>query len=206
MIELLGVAAGVAGCLAYVLGRRSSIGAPRAVSLQVVASMVMAVLFEVCAQLQRSGEPILAVAWGVFAAVMVAQVVIDLRTRTLPRRLSHAGLAIVALLMVLGGSSGDGTQLVLGALLMTAITGVLVLISRGSLGVGDLHFSPLLGAAIGWFAPSLVVVAWIVASSSAAVIVIMLLSMGRITRQTRIPYGPFLAFGTTAAICVGAVR
>jgi prepilin signal peptidase PulO-like enzyme (type II secretory pathway) len=97
-------------------------------------------------------------------------------------------------------------HMVLGALLMTAITGFLILISKGSLGIGDLHFSPLLGAAIGWYAPSLVIVAWVVASVSAVIAVFGLLATGRISMRTRIPYGPFLALGTTAAICIGAVR
>lgn len=174
--------------------------------VQLLGAVSLAALLVVCASASASVPPVLALAWGVFAATIVVQVTIDLRTRTLPRRLSHAGLLVMVVAVAFGGSGDDLARVLLGALLMTSITAVLLVLSRGSLGLGDLHFSPLLGAAIGWYAPSLVMVAWVLSSLSAALILLVLLSTGRVTRRTRIPYGPFLAFGTTAAICIGAVR
>lgn len=210
MIIQIGLAALVAGGLVLFVSAMaragSREGSTAAVALQAVSAMVLAAVLALCAQTRAPEDLIVAIAWGVFAAVVILQVVIDLRTRTLPRRLSHAGLAVVLALMLVGGSPVDVMHMALGALLMTGITGVLVMISKGSLGIGDLHFSPLLGAAIGWYAPSLVILAWVVASVSAAVVVIGLLATGRITMRTRIPYGPFLALGTTTAICIGAVR
>lgn len=210
MIIQIGLAALVAGGLVLFVSAMARAGSREgstvAVVLQAVSAMVLAAVLALCAQTRAPEDLIVAIAWGVFAAVVILQVVIDLRTRTLPRRLSHAGLAVVLALMLVGGSPVDVMHMALGALLMTGITGVLVMISKGSLGIGDLHFSPLLGAAIGWYAPSLVILAWVVASVSAAVVVIGLLATGRITMRTRIPYGPFLALGTTTAICIGAVR
>lgn len=210
MIIQIGLAALVAGGLVLSVSAMARAGSREgstvAVVLQAVSAMVLAAVLALCAQTRAPEDLIVAIAWGVFAAVVILQVVIDLRTRTLPRRLSHAGLAVVLALMLVGGSPVDVMHMALGALLMTGITGVLVMISKGSLGIGDLHFSPLLGAAIGWYAPSLVILAWVVASVSAAVVVIGLLATGRITMRTRIPYGPFLALGTTTAICIGAVR
>ncbi len=210
MVIQLGLAACIAGGLVVLMRSMSSSGSAgestSSVLVQTAVSMMLAGLLAVCSQTRAPDDRVLAILWGVFAAVVVLQVAIDLRTRTLPRGLSHAGLALIILLAVLNGSMTDLVHMVLGALLMTTITGVLVVISRGSLGIGDLHFSPLLGAAIGWYAPSLVVVAWLVASVSAAVIVLALLATRRISIRTRVPYGPFLAVGTAAAICIGAVR
>lgn len=201
-----GAAAIVAGAIAFIAGRAGLVGGRRPQVVQIVSSVGLALLLEGCALLRGDQQLALAAAWGVFAAVIVVQVGIDLRTRTLPRRISYAGLLVVGALMASAGTSEEWVQLIVGAVLMTAITGVLLVASRGSLGIGDLHFSPILGLAIGWFAPSLVVLAWIVASITAAGLVIVLLATGRISRRTRIPYGPFLALGTMAAICVGAVR
>lgn len=210
MVVAVGLSALIAAMLVVILRLVAHGTAPMesktGVALQVAASMSLAALVTLCAGSRVSSHAALAIAWGVFAAVVIVQVAIDLRTRTLPRRLSHAGLVVITMLALLGGAGTDLVQMALGAVLMTGITGALLLISRGSLGVGDLHFSPLLGAAIGWFAPSLVVLAWVVASVSAAFVVLLLLATGQISRRTRVPYGPFLALGTTAAICVGAVR
>lgn len=215
MVIQLGLAALVAGVLVVGVlvallrsdSRAGSSGqTTTTMVIAIAAAMGLAMLLGVCSQTRAPDDRVVAVLWGVFAAVVALQVLIDLRTRTLPRRLSHTGLAIMVLLAILDGSWNDLVHMAIGAALMTAITAVLVVISRGSLGIGDLHFSPLLGAAIGWYAPSLVVLAWVITSVSAAVIVMALLGSGRITLRTRVPYGPFLALGTTAAICIGAVR
>lgn len=210
MVVAVGISALIAAMLVVILRLVAHGTAPMeskvAVATQVAASTALAALMTLCAGSRGASHAALSIAWGVFAAVVVMQVAIDLRTRTLPRRLSHAGLVVITLLALLAGSGTDLVHMALGAVLMTGITGMLVLISRGSLGVGDLHFSPLLGAAIGWFAPSLVVLAWVIASVTAAAVVLLLLATGQVSRRTRVPYGPFLAFGTTAAICLGAVR
>jgi len=149
-----------------------------------------------------------AVSLGAVSAILAAQVVIDIFVRRLLRELSYAGLAVFLIgafcVKPMQGSGLSG--LLLGALVMTAITALLVLVSRGALGLGDLHLSPLLGAIIGWFSPGAVLLAWMVIAISGALFTSVGLATKRLSRDTMIPYGPFMVFGTVAAVAVIAIR
>ena len=145
---------------------------------------------------------------GVVSAILATQVVIDLCVRRLLRELSYAGLAVFLLSSFFldpvhaSGLSG----LLIGALVMTAITALLVLVSRGALGLGDLHLSPLLGGLIGWFSPGAVLFAWMITAFAGALFTVVGLATKRLTRGTMIPYGPFMIFGTVASVAVIAIR
>lgn len=150
----------------------------------------------------------LALAMGMIAAVLATQTVIDLAVRRLPRQLSYGGLVVFAGSMAfvpIGRASGM-TGLLVGMLAMTAITGLLVVMSGGSLGMGDLHLSPLLGALVGWFAPAAVLVAWIVTAGAGALVTTVGLLTGRIRRESMIPYGPFMVVGSLASVAWVAFR
>ena len=83
---------------------------------------------------------------------------------------------------------------------MVLIIGLLRIVSRGSLGIGDVHLAVLLGALIGWFDPYQVVVACVVMSISAAVVSGGLVLSRRRKRSDFIAYGPFMLFGAAVAI------
>jgi leader peptidase (prepilin peptidase) / N-methyltransferase len=153
-----------------------------------------------------TGSLLVAAGWGVVGAGLAVQVVIDLDTRTLPRQISYATLVMAAPLLLAGPPSvGDrALGMVLGAVAMTAITGVLVLASRGALGIGDLHVSPLLGAAVGWVDPWAVVTAWLVTALVGGVTAAALLMARRVDRRAMVPYGPFMVAGTMAAVVFAA--
>lgn len=142
------------------------------------------------------------------AAVLATQVVIDLCVRRLPRALSYGGLVVFAVCAAFTDPmEADGLRgLLIGAVAMTAASALLVAISRGALGLGDLHLSPLLGALIGWFEPSGVVVAWLITAVAGALVTSIGLATKRLARGSMIPYGPFMVFGGVAAIAMIAVR
>lgn len=145
---------------------------------------------------------------AVVSAILATQFVIDLCVRRLLRELSYAGFALFLLLMLLvePGSASGVRGALLGALLMTAVTALLVVVSKGALGLGDLHLSPLLGALIGWFSPSAVLLAWMITALTGALFTLVGLASKRLSRGTMIPYGPFMIFGTLAAVVVVSVR
>ena len=142
------------------------------------------------------------VAWGLLAGFSGTLVVIDLENRTLPREISLTGavLLLAFLFFAPAPPTGGVWMMALGAASMTLITAVLRAASRGALGVGDVFLAPLLGAALGWIEPWLVLVAWVATALAGGVVITGLLMAGRVTRQASVPYGPFMVFGTYAAL------
>jgi leader peptidase (prepilin peptidase)/N-methyltransferase len=139
-----------------------------------------------------------AVGLGCVAAVLGVQFIIDIAVQRLPRILSYVGLVLYAVFVV-GSEPGDAAGLrglLVGLLLMTAITGLLVMGSRGAFGIGDFHLSPLLGALVGWYSPTAVLVLWIVAAVLGSFFAVSALIVRRIRRDSMIPYGPFLILGS----------
>lgn len=153
-------------------------------------------------------RPLFVVGLASVAAVLATHVVIDLCVRRLLRELSYAGLAAFVVCAVFtdpmdaSGPSG----MVVGLVTMTAIAALLVMVSRGALGLGDLHLSPLLGALIGWFAPSAVLLAWMITAITGALVTTTGLATRRLSRGSMIPYGPFMVLGAVASVVVIAMR
>lgn len=171
-------------------------------------SIALAVLLSWTGMRMTTGSIALAIGMGSTAAVLGTQTVIDLVVRRLPRPLSYGGLAVFAgsMAFVPTGRATGMTGLLVGMLVMTAITALLVVVSGGSLGMGDLHISPLLGALVGWFAPSAVLVAWIAIAVTGALVTSVGLLTRRISRGSMIPYGPFMVVGSLASVVWVAVR
>ncbi len=92
-----------------------------------------------------------------------------------------------------------------GAVAMTAITLALTRLTRGSLGRGDVHFSPMLGVMIGWSSPwpdllSALIMMWLITTVTAALVTLGGLALRRLDRGSTIPYGPFMALGTLVVV------
>ncbi len=93
---------------------------------------------------------------------------------------------------ILMGLAGGATGLVLFLLI--------VVLSRGGMGIGDIKMAGLMGFMLGF--PGIFVALFLAVTTGGVVAVIMLLAMKRDRRQA-IPFGPFLAIGTMAAILYG---
>ena len=132
---------------------------------------------------------------------------IDATTRQLPRAISYAACALaLPLLSFDPRADGDGTwSAARGALLMVAITAAIRLAGRGSLGRGDVHFSPLLGAVAGWFGAREVVATWLATAMLGGFVAMIIVMSGR-DRRTRFAYGPLLLLGLCVALLITAWR
>ena len=80
---------------------------------------------------------------------------------------------------------------------------VLNLASPRVLGFGDVRLAPLLGLGLGWLGWRYVILGFFAANLIGAVIGMALIATKRIERQSRIPYGVFLALGTAVAVFFG---
>ena len=139
--------------------------------------------------------------WGAVGGVLAVLLAIDVDVQLLPREVSLPAFVVgVAFLSIVEGPADAGRWgPLVGALVMTAITLVLRLVSRGSLGMGDVLVSPLLGSVLGWFDPWAVSSAWLVAALAGGVGAAVSLWRGE-PRQSLVAYGPFLILGTAVAL------
>lgn len=132
----------------------------------------------------------------IFLAAALPICIYDLKELRIPNCLSLGGTVLLLCLPVLVGpdalvSKSAGVLLGWGIFLLTRF------ITGGKLGLGDVKFAGMMGAAVGirW---------WIAAMGYAAaaglLTALSLLAVGRITRETRLPFAPFLTVGTIGAI------
>jgi leader peptidase (prepilin peptidase)/N-methyltransferase len=71
------------------------------------------------------------------------------------------------------------------------------------LGFGDVRLAPVLGLSLGWLGWRYVVLGFFAANLIGAVIGIGLILAKKAERQSRVPYGVFLALGTAVAVYWG---
>ena len=127
--------------------------------------------------------------WGLLAAS-----VIDLETRLLPDSITMP-LLWSGLAFNLNGTFAPLRDCVIGAMagyvvLWIVYQGFRRLTGREGLGYGDFKLLALLGAWLGWQALPAVLV---LASSAAAIAGVILVVCGRASRDTPLPFGPYLA-------------
>ena len=139
--------------------------------------------------------------WGMVVGVLAVLLAIDVDVQLLPRELSLPAfvVALVGSSIIEGPADVGRAGPIIGAVVMTAITLGLRLVSRGSLGMGDVLVSPLLGVVLGWFDPWAVVAAWFVAALAGGIGAAIGLVRGE-PRQSLVAYGPFLILGTAVAL------
>ncbi len=150
--------------------------------------------------------------FGAFFSSLLALSFIDLHHGILPNRITIPGIAAG----LLWGGSTDlwrawgrypvsltfnlGTYVsefslqaaLLGALVGGAIVLLVVIISRGGMGLGDVKLNAMIGAFLGWQAA---LYNLFVAALLGSAVGIVLLVTGKKGRKDAIPFGPYLALG-----------
>lgn len=129
---------------------------------------------------------------------------IDMDTKTLPRRVIYAmGASGVLLLTPAALLMHEPQRLAtaaLGALLLFALMFLLHLFARGALGFGDVRLAAPLGWFVGWQRLAAVTGALFFSFILSGVVSAGLLLARKVDRRTKIPFGPFLAAGTLAVL------
>lgn len=138
-----------------------------------------------------------------FVVGSIALAEIDLRTRRLPREISYPLFG--SMLVVIGiaawneGTSRRLVDALVGAVLVTLVLVVLHLASRGGLGDGDVRLAPALGTLAYLDGVDTVWAGLLIAFVSAGLCVVVLMALGRASRSSTVPFGPFLIGGALAA-------
>ena len=90
----------------------------------------------------------------------------------------------------------------LGVAAATMISYVLLyLVSRGSLGMGDVKFAFPLGLCVGWYSADYWLVAIFVSFLIAGLVSVIGLVTKQMTRKSRLAFGPYMFLGTFL-VCV----
>ena len=129
-------------------------------------------------------------------AILVLLTATDLEQRRLPHVLLDP-LIVIAALFVPFNPAVRWPDAVIGAAAALAFLGVLGLVVRGGVALGDLFLIAPLGLILGW--PSIFVAMFAAGILSAAVSVGLLLSR-RAGLKSYIPFGPFLVAGTVITL------
>jgi len=146
-------------------------------------------------------------AFCTLGAGLVALSWIDLRTKRLPREIIYVtaaiGVPLLAIAALVRHEPRRIWMMALGAAIAVAFMGLVYALSRGGMGDGDVRLSPLLGAYLGWLNPGFVGAGLFLGFLFGAIVGVAMMLVGRGGRKTALPFGPFLAAGTIAAVWAG---
>jgi leader peptidase (prepilin peptidase)/N-methyltransferase len=132
----------------------------------------------------------------VILAILVMLTATDLEQRRLPHLLLDPLIVVAALFVPFNPTVGWMDALIGGAVAV-AFMGVLGLVVRGGVALGDLYLVGPIGLVLGWPA---VFVAVFMAGILSAVVSALLLVTRRAGLKTYIPFGPFLVAGMVVTL------
>jgi leader peptidase (prepilin peptidase)/N-methyltransferase len=133
---------------------------------------------------------------AVFAAFALPITIFDLKEMRIPDVLSLGGIAVFAVLGILipGGSV---IMMALEVLIGFGVFWTIAVATGGKLGLGDAKYSVLIALSLGLYG-------WLttlaVASVTGLAAGLTLVLCGRVPRDTRIPFAPFLTLGAAVSI------
>jgi leader peptidase (prepilin peptidase)/N-methyltransferase len=140
-------------------------------------------------------------------AGLLALSCIDVEHMILPKAIVYPLTVLVAALLLLAAAAtGQWHHLAIGAICAVAWFVVFFLMNLASprlLGFGDVRLALVLGLSLGWLGIGYVLLGFFAGNLIGAVIGVVLIATKHIERQSRIPYGVFLALGCGVAVFAG---
>jgi leader peptidase (prepilin peptidase)/N-methyltransferase len=134
-----------------------------------------------------------------FLAALVAITGIDLDHQIIPDVITIPGIVTGAALSI-AIHPAHWLDPLLGIALGGGIFFVIILVSRGGMGGGDMKLGAMMGAFLGWKLALLAILLGVFAGGAVAVV---LLSTGSRGRKDPVPFGPFLALGAVVSLLWG---
>ncbi|MDN5346864.1 MAG: leader peptidase (prepilin peptidase) / N-methyltransferase [Clostridia bacterium] len=167
---------------------------PRYLIVELLTGAVFAALF------YRLGPTPALAKYLFLGAVLIAAAFIDLEHYLIPDRLVLAGLAGA---VILGFAARDLEiwSALAGFAAGAGFLSVVAVISKGGMGGGDVKLAAVAGLFLGWPLAALALFLAVVAGGLAAAVFLFLGIKGR---KDPVPFAPFIAAGTLAAILWGA--
>ncbi len=173
-----------------------------------VVVVVTSTMFVYAGLVVRFNNILDVMAFSIFANALIVHFFIDLDTHLLLHRVSvRSALTGFPLLAISAINQHDLSRflgLFAGSFMMWVVLALLARVARGGIGQGDVMFAPLLGAFIGYISVVQVFVAFVTAFLVAGLWAICALATRRLSRNSQIAFGPFLAVGAQIAVFAGA--
>lgn len=140
-------------------------------------------------------------------AGLLALSCIDIERMLLPKKIVYPLTVSVALLLLIAAvETGKWHEYFVGiacGLGWFAVFMLMYLVSPRFLGFGDVRLSLILGLSLGWLGIGYVLLGFFSANLVGAIVGIALIAAKRLNRESRIPYGAFLAAGCAIAVFAG---
>lgn len=124
---------------------------------------------------------------------------IDLDHQVIPDEITVPGIAVGFLSNLVAGGV-PWLDSLLGIVIGGGIFFMIILLSRGGMGGGDMKLGAMMGAFLGW---KLGVLAVFMGVLSGGLVAVILLALGRKGRKDAVPFGPFLALGGAVSLLWG---
>jgi leader peptidase (prepilin peptidase)/N-methyltransferase len=164
----------------------------------------------VCAALAAATGPRPEVAvWLLAAPVGVLLAVVDHTVHRLPDVLTlplAAGTAaLLGLAALLPADAGSWPQSLLGAVFLGGVYFALFLINSKGMGFGDVKLALALGAVLGWYGWTVLLIGFVVGLVLSAGYGLTLVIVRRAGRKSAIPLGPFMLGGAFLGVLLGAL-
>ncbi len=157
--------------------------------------------------LERFGPSASLLVYFVFLSSLIVISFIDLEYQIIPDRITLPGIPIALILgsTVLPDPFWRFSQLgfkasIIGFLLGGGIFYLIALLSKGGMGGGDIKLMAMIGGLLGWKG---VFATTFFGSLSGSLVGIFLMIFKGKGRKTKIPFGPFLAFGAIISLFWG---
>jgi leader peptidase (prepilin peptidase)/N-methyltransferase len=142
---------------------------------------------------QNAGETVVV---AVYIAVLVACAATDLMSFRVPNVITYPA-ALFAFLAAAFMPHGDLREALTGGALAAGFMLVVLVVSRGGMGLGDVKLAVFVGLALGW---PLVGDSLFLMALSGGVVAVVLLATGLRSRKDPIPYAPFISAAAIAVI------
>ena len=132
----------------------------------------------------------------IFAIGSLVLSLIDLRSHRLPNKYVLVLVSLVSVAIITVGDLAHLMQSLRFGFLYFAIFFAMALLSKGSMGFGDVKFSFACGQIVGIYSPeNWLEISWMM-FVLAALVSMALMALGKLSRRDRIAFGPFMAIST----------
>jgi len=147
------------------------------------------------------------VLWLIMGVGLAILFVYDLRWFLLPDKVMYPLMAVAGVLFVLRAVAESWSpgvfivELVLALLAVAGFYGFIYTVSKGEwVGFGDVKLGVVIGLTLGW---QLSLLAVLIANVVGTLVILPGLATGKLTRRSRVPFGPFLIVGFVIAALFG---
>jgi leader peptidase (prepilin peptidase) / N-methyltransferase len=135
----------------------------------------------------------------ILISLLIVSSFIDIRYQIIPNKITYSGI-IIGLLMSVFFKHISFISSILGMIIPAAFLLFISSFFKKGLGMGDVKLVAMIGTFISY---KYTLIGIFIGSLSGSIIALILMGFGLIDRKSRIPFGPFISFGTILMLLFG---